>query len=94
MINFVVWLILGGFIGWVASMLMKNHADQIIFLNMLVGIAGAMLGGWLLSPMLGSTAVNLQQFSLAALPACFLGALLLLGVFGLLRRGSARQPRD
>jgi uncharacterized membrane protein YeaQ/YmgE (transglycosylase-associated protein family) len=48
--NFIIWLIVGGVIGWLASILMKTDGQQDLFLNVVVGIVGAMLGGWVLSP--------------------------------------------
>ena len=53
MINFIIWIVIGGLIGWVASMIMKTDAQQGVFLNIVVGIVGAFLGGWLLSPLVG-----------------------------------------
>ena len=52
--NFIIWLIIGGLIGWVASMIMKTDGQQGIILNVVVGIVGAFLGGWLLAPMFGT----------------------------------------
>ncbi|MGD9945314.1 MAG: GlsB/YeaQ/YmgE family stress response membrane protein, partial [Burkholderiaceae bacterium] len=48
--NLIIWLIVGGIIGWIASLIMRTDAQQGIFLNVIVGIIGALLGGWLLSP--------------------------------------------
>ena len=45
--NFIIWIVIGGVIGWLASMVMKTDAQQGIFLNIVVGIVGAFLGGWL-----------------------------------------------
>jgi uncharacterized membrane protein YeaQ/YmgE (transglycosylase-associated protein family) len=52
--NFIIWLIVGGLIGWVASKIMNTDAQQGIFLNIVVGIIGAMIGGWLISPLIGA----------------------------------------
>ena len=88
--NFIVWLIVGGLIGWLASILMKTNGQQGMFLNVIVGIVGAMLGGWFLSPLLGAGTINQNNFSLPALMVSFLGAAILLGIVNLLRRGSLR----
>ena len=53
MINFIVWLIIGGIIGWLASIIMKRDGQQGIFMNIIVGIVGAFLGGWLGGLLLG-----------------------------------------
>ena len=88
--NFIVWLIVGGLIGWLASILMKTNGQQGMFLNVIVGIVGAMLGGWFLSPLLGAGTINQNNFSLPALLVSFLGAAILLGIVNLMRRGSLR----
>jgi uncharacterized membrane protein YeaQ/YmgE (transglycosylase-associated protein family) len=48
--NFIIWLVVGGLIGWVASMIMKTDAQQGVILNVVVGIVGSMLGGWFIAP--------------------------------------------
>jgi uncharacterized membrane protein YeaQ/YmgE (transglycosylase-associated protein family) len=89
--NFIIWLIIGGLIGWLASMVMKTNAQQGIFLNIIVGIIGAMIGGWLLAPMFNASAtINQEDFSGSALVVSFLGAVILLAIVNLLRRGRIR----
>ena len=88
--NFIIWLIVGGVIGWLASLLMKTDGQQGIFLNVIVGIVGAMLGGWLISPLVGVGTINQDNFSLPALVVSFVGAAILLAVVNLVRRGTAR----
>ena len=90
MINFIVWLIVGGLIGWVASMIMRTDAQQGVFLNVIVGIIGAALGGWFISPLLGVGTINQGTFSLGALLVSLLGAVILLAIVNLVRRGTAR----
>jgi uncharacterized membrane protein YeaQ/YmgE (transglycosylase-associated protein family) len=88
--NIIIWLIVGGIIGWLASLMMKTDGQQGIILNVVVGIVGAMLGGWLLSPLLGAGTINQSNFSLPALAVSFLGAVILLAIVNLVRRGSVR----
>lgn len=88
--NFLIWLIVGGVIGWLASILMKTNDQQGIILNVVVGIIGAMLGGWLISPMLGAGTINQDNFSLPALLVSFIGAAILLAIVNVVRRGSVR----
>lgn len=88
--NFIVWLILGGVIGWLASIVMKTNDQQGIFLNVVVGLIGAVLGGWLISPMVGVGTINQNDFSLAAMFVSFVGAAILLAIVNLVRRGTAR----
>lgn len=90
MINFIVWLIIGGVIGWLASLVMRTDAAQGIVLNVIVGIVGAMLGGWLISPLLGAPTINQGDFSVMGLVVSFIGALILLAVVNLIRRGAVR----
>ena len=84
--NFIVWLIIVGSMGWVASMIMKTDAQQGIFLNIVVGIVGAFLAGLLLSPMLGISTINQGSLSLPSLLVSLLGAVLLLFIVNLIRR--------
>ena len=88
--NFIIWIVIGGVIGWLASMVMKTDAQQGIFPNIVVGIVGAFLGGWLLAPLFGTGTINSDNFSLSSLLVSFLGAVILLGIVNLLRRGKIR----
>ncbi len=88
--NFLIWLIIGGVLGWLASLVMKTNAQQGLILNIVVGIVGAMLGGWLVSPLVGVGTINQDNFSLPALGISFVGAVILLAIVNLFRRGSIR----
>ena len=89
MINIIVWLVVGGVIGWLASIVMKTDGQQGMFLNVVVGLVGAMIGGWFLSPLFGTGTINQDNFSLPALGVSFLGAIILLAIVSLIRRGTA-----
>ena len=52
--NIIIWLVVGGLIGWVASMIMRTNAQQGVILNVVVGIVGAFIGGFLLAPLFGA----------------------------------------
>ncbi len=86
----VLWLVMGGVIGWIASIIMRTDARQGALLNVIVGIVGALLGGLLLSPMLGGTTINQGDFSLSGLVISLLGSIVLLAIVNLARRGTAR----
>jgi uncharacterized membrane protein YeaQ/YmgE (transglycosylase-associated protein family) len=86
----IIWLVVGGVIGWVASLIMKTDAQQGMILNVVVGIVGAVVGGWLISPLLGAGTVNQGDFSLVGLFVSLGGAVILLGIVNLIRRGSVR----
>ena len=88
--NVIVWLIVGGLLGWVASMVMKTDGQQGIILNVVVGIVGALVGGILLSPWFGMGTINQGNFSLGSLGISFLGAVILLAIVNMFRRGSVR----
>ena len=88
--NLIIWLVVGGVIGWLASILMKTDGQQGIILNVVVGIVGAVLGGWFISPLVGAGTINQNNFSMPALGVSFLGAVILLGAVNLLRRGALR----
>lgn len=90
MINIIVWLVVGGVIGWLASIVMKTDAQQGIVLNVVVGIVGAMLGGWFLAPLFGTGTINQDNLSLPSLAVSLLGAVILLAIVNLVRRGSVR----
>ena len=88
--NFIIWLVIGGLIGWVASMIMKTDAQQGVVLNVVVGIVGAFLGGWLISPLVGVPTINQDAFSLGAMMVSLVGAIILLAIVNLVSRGRAR----
>ena len=88
--NLVIWLVVGGLIGWVASLIMRTDGQQGVILNIIVGIVGAAIGGWLLSPLFGVPSINSNTFSVGALLVSLLGAVILLAIVNLLRRGSVR----
>ena len=88
--NIIIWLVVGGLIGWVASMIMRTDAQQGMLLNVIVGVVGAMLGGWLLAPLFGMGTINQNDFSLGGLGLSLLGAIILLGIVNLIRRGCVR----
>jgi uncharacterized membrane protein YeaQ/YmgE (transglycosylase-associated protein family) len=88
--NFIIWIVIGGIIGWLARLVMKTDAQQGLFLNVVVGIVGALLGGWLLSPLFGTGTINADDFSPMSLLVSFLGAVILLAIVNLVFRGRAR----
>ncbi len=87
--NFLIWLIVGGIVGWLASLIMKTDAQQGILLNVVVGIIGAFLGGWVVSPMVGVGTIN-EGISIGSIPVSLVGAVILLAVVNLFRRGRVR----
>ncbi len=68
----ILWIVFGALVGWVASMVMGTNAKQGLFLNTVVGIVGAVVGGWLMSIIGGSGigGFNLYSFLVALAGAC------------------------
>jgi uncharacterized membrane protein YeaQ/YmgE (transglycosylase-associated protein family) len=88
--NFIIWLIVGGLIGWIASIIMHTNGQQGIILNIVVGIVGALLAGFLLAPLFGTGTINQGDFSLSGLLISLVGAVILLAIVNLFRRGTVR----
>lgn len=88
--NFIIWIVIGGILGWLASVVMKTDAQQGTLLNVVVGVIGALLGGWFLAPLFGTGTINQNDFSLPSLIVSFLGAIILLAIVNLLRRGQVK----
>jgi len=68
---------------------MRTDAQQGVFLNIVVGIVGAAVAGWLISPLVGVPSIN-TGFSIGSFVVSLLGAIVLLGIVNLFRRGSVR----
>lgn len=81
--NFIIWLVIGGIIGWLASLIMKTDGQQGIILNVIVGIIGSYLGGWLIAPLIGGAGIM-------AYVSALIGAIILLAIVNLFRRGRVR----
>ncbi len=86
----ILMLIVGGILGWLASIVMRTDAQQGIFLNVVVGIVGAMLAGFILTPILGGAPITSGALDLRSLLVSFLGAVVLLAIVNLVRRGAVR----
>jgi uncharacterized membrane protein YeaQ/YmgE (transglycosylase-associated protein family) len=88
--NIIVWLVIGGLIGWLASMLMGTDSRQGLFLNVVVGIVGAALGGWLFGGAFSTSTINQGNLSLSGLMVSLVGAVILIAVMKLFRGASLR----
>jgi len=82
----ILWLVIGGVIGWLASIVMRTDAQQGIVLNVVVGIVGAFIGGLILS----GGSINNAPLTLYSFLVSLLGAIVLLAIVNLVRRGSVR----
>lgn len=88
----ILLIIIGGILGWLASMVMNRDAQMGIFLNIVVGIVGSFLGNLLLSPLFGQGEQSIGSWppSVMALLTAFLGAVILLAILNLIQRRRLR----
>lgn len=91
--NVILWLIAGAVIGWLASRLMGTNSQQGLLLDIVVGVVGAVLAGWFLTPLFGITTINQSNFSLPALLISLLGAVVLLAIVRLFNGRRIRRTR-
>ena len=86
----ILILIVGGLIGWLASMVMRTDGQQGIFLNIVVGVVGAVLAGYVVTPLIGGAPITSGAFDVMSLLSSFIGAVILLAIVNLFRRGAVR----
>jgi len=86
----IVLLIVGGIVGWLASMIMRTDAQQGIFLNIVVGIVGALLAGFIVTPLIGGVPITSGVISIQSVLVSLAGAVILLAIINLFRRGTVR----
>ena len=84
--GFIIWLIIGGVVGWLASMVMRTDAQQGILLNLVVGIVGAFIAGLIF----GGGNINQDPMDITNILVSLVGAVILLAIVNLIRRGSVR----
>lgn len=88
--NIIFVIIIGGILGWLASLIMRTDAQQGILLNVVVGVVGSVLAGFIITPFLGGAPITSGNLSASSLIVSLLGAIVLLAVVNLIRRGSPR----
>jgi uncharacterized membrane protein YeaQ/YmgE (transglycosylase-associated protein family) len=88
MVNFIVWLIAGAFVGWLASSVMGRSKSLVA--NIVIGVVGAFIAGLVLTPYFGVSTINQNNFSMPALLISLAGAVILLVIVNVLRRGGMR----
>ncbi|MEO8064042.1 MAG: GlsB/YeaQ/YmgE family stress response membrane protein [Pseudomonadota bacterium] len=89
--NFVVWLVVGGTIGWIAAIAMGTTSRRDATMNVAVGVVGALLGGWVISPLIGGAAINDSDFSFVSMLTSFIGAMMVLAIANFLRHVPAKS---
>jgi uncharacterized membrane protein YeaQ/YmgE (transglycosylase-associated protein family) len=88
--NILIWLVVGGLIGWVASMIMGTDGRQGVILNVVVGIVGALIGGWIFGGTFGTATINEGNLSVSGLLVSLVGAVILIAVVKFFRRSALR----
>lgn len=84
LINIIIWLVVGGVAGWLASLVMARDGNQGILLNIVVGIVGAVIAGWLFGAGIND-AITVMTFVYSVI-----GAIILLAIINLINRGRVR----
>ena len=84
--GFIIWIIIGGIVGWLASMIMRTDAQQGILLNIVVGIVGAFIAGLIF----GGGNINQDPMDITNILVSLVGAVILMAIVNLIRRGSVR----
>jgi len=87
--NLLLWIVFGALIGWIASIVMRTDAEQGALLNIIVGIVGAVLGGWIMS-FFGEPGVT--GFNLYSMAVSLLGSVVLIALVRAVRGPSYRSP--
>jgi len=90
LMGLIILLVVGGVIGWLASIIMRTDGQQGIFLNIVVGIVGALVAGFLVTPLIGGAPITSGVISIQSILVSLLGAIVLLAIINLFRRGSVR----
>jgi uncharacterized membrane protein YeaQ/YmgE (transglycosylase-associated protein family) len=86
-VSFIIWLIVGGLLGWLASSIMRTDARGGATLNVVAGLIGSALGAWFIAPLVGGAGIDRAHFTATGLMSSLLGAVILLALVRLLRRG-------
>jgi uncharacterized membrane protein YeaQ/YmgE (transglycosylase-associated protein family) len=88
--NFFLWIAVGALIGWLASIVLRSDAHQGLFVNVVVGLIGALIGGWLIAPLVGADTIHDGAFNVPSFVVSLIGAIVLVTVVRLLRRRRSR----
>ncbi|MES2661865.1 MAG: GlsB/YeaQ/YmgE family stress response membrane protein [Pseudomonadota bacterium] len=88
--SFIIWILVGALVGWIASLIMKTDAQQGTILNIVIGILGAWLGGYLISPLVGVSTINQNALSIPAILVSIVGAVIVIVIWQLIRKALSR----
>jgi uncharacterized membrane protein YeaQ/YmgE (transglycosylase-associated protein family) len=73
--NLIIMLIVGGILGWFASIIMRTDGQQGMLLNVVVGVVGAVPAGYLLTPFLGGSPITSGAFDIKSVPLVLMGSI-------------------
>ena len=90
MFHIVVWLVVGALVGLVAGLLMRGDDDQSVFVNVLVGVLGALIAGWIVAPYFGLHAGDPKVLDFSALSVALIGAVIALALLSFVRTRRGR----
>ena len=85
MTNLIIYLIAGAIVGYIASRIMHTNSQQGLLLDIIVGVIGAFLAGYFISPLLGIGTIN-DAISLPTMLVTLLGSVILLWIVKMVRR--------
>ena len=85
MFHIVTWLVVGALIGLAAGLLMRGNDDQGVFLNVLVGVLGALIAGWVIAPYFGLHAGDPKVLDFGALSVALIGSIVSLALLSVVR---------
>lgn len=88
--GFIIWILVGALVGWIASLVMKTDAQQGTILNIVIGIVGAFVGGYVISPLVGISTINQDALSIPSILVSIVGAIIVIAIWNLIRRGVPR----
>jgi uncharacterized membrane protein YeaQ/YmgE (transglycosylase-associated protein family) len=83
-VKVVLWLSIGAMLGWVASLIMVTEQRQGVIMNLLMGIVGALFGGWIIAPLIAGAALHDGGFKVIGLIASFTCAAAVLAIVNLM----------
>lgn len=90
MLGFIWFIIMGGAIGWLASVMMRRDASMGTIANIIVGILGSFIGNGLLAFVFGGGSIGAWPPDFSGLFGGLMGAVILLGIVNLAQRGRVR----
>ncbi len=88
--GFIIWILVGALVGWIASLIMKTDAQQGTILNIVIGIVGAWLGGYLISPLVGISTINQNALSIPSILVSIVGAVIVIVIWQVIRKAFSR----